>query len=139
MSTPFKTDYDPPIPVLTVSLARPDEPPRVGPLNAVMDTGADGTLIPSHFLDALSPSAGYETRLRPTFGPAWRVTVYLIDMVVNGQRLPAVNVVGWTEGNDIILGRNVLNRLALLLDGPRGLTDLLAQRPRLVKEEAAYA
>lgn len=55
--------------------------------------------------------------------------VYLVDLEVAGQRLPAVEVVADNIGEDVLLGRNVLNRLILLLDGTARTTDVLNRRP----------
>jgi hypothetical protein len=33
--------------------------------------------------------------------------------------LPAIEVVGDEQGNEIIIGRNILNRLVMTLDGPK--------------------
>lgn len=45
--------------------------------------------------------------------------MFAVDMGINDLRLPAIEVVGDELGSEIIVGRNVLNRLRLLLDGPR--------------------
>lgn len=51
--------------------------------------------------------------------------MFPVDMGVGSLRLPAVEVVGDEQGDEIILGRNVLNRLRLLLDGPGTLLKVL--------------
>jgi hypothetical protein len=47
---------------------------------------------------------------------------------LDGLRLADVFVVGDEQGDETVLGRNVLNRLRLLLDGPVRLTDILPQK-----------
>ena len=49
-------------------------------------------------------------------------------MEIAGQRLPAVEVAADDLGEDILLGRNVLNKLILLLDGPRAQAGVLTRR-----------
>jgi len=39
-------------------------------------------------------------------------------------RLPGVFVVGDELGSEIVLGRNVVNKLRVLLDGPAGQSDI---------------
>ena len=60
-----------------------------------------------------------------------QVTLYLVDLHVETGVLPGVEVAGMADEEDqeIVLGRNVLNQLILLLDGPRLQTDVLDQRP----------
>lgn len=48
---------------------------------------------------------------------------------VEGQLLPGIEVVGDEQGRDVLLGRNVLNKLIVLLDGPGRLTAVLSRRP----------
>jgi hypothetical protein len=53
--------------------------------------------------------------------------VYLLDVEVGDQLLPGIVVAGGPAANEIILGRNVLNRLALFLDGPKHETSVLGE------------
>ncbi len=43
--------------------------------------------------------------------------------------LPGVLVAADDQGSDVLLGRNVLNKLILLLDGPASQVDLFSSRP----------
>ncbi len=67
----------------------------------------------------------YATNVRSHLGKeVRRVSVYSVDLVIGTVRLPDIEVVGDDWNREIILGRNVLNKLELLLDGPRGVTEL---------------
>lgn len=131
MSTPYDQDYSPPAPVLPVELAFPDEAPRLGPFLALVDTGADGSFVPTSYLEQLDIPVSYQTRVRLMFGRARSVNVYTLDLIVGSRRLSSVDVVGDDEGQEILWGRNIINQLILLLDGLRAETDLLDQRPRV--------
>jgi hypothetical protein len=48
-------------------------------------------------------------------------------MKIDRYLLTAVRVVGDEFGHEIILGRNVLNHLRILLDGPASIMELLAE------------
>jgi len=52
--------------------------------------------------------------------------VYSFDLIIGDWRLPNVDLIGDTESDLIILGRNVLNKLRLLLDG-------LSQQTRILE------
>ncbi len=51
--------------------------------------------------------------------------MFTLDIGIDSPCIPAVEVVGDDRGNEIILGRNVLNKLRLLLDGPAAVTKVL--------------
>ena len=61
------------------------------------------------------------------------VTLYLVDIHLAYGTLPGMEVIGIDSEDDeheVILGRNVLNLLILLLDGPQQQTTILERRPR---------
>jgi hypothetical protein len=62
--------------------------------------------------------------LRSQWGERRAVFLYLVDLQIGELTLPGIYVVGDELGEEIVLGRNVLNQLRLLLDGPAGLTQL---------------
>ena len=122
---PYLDTYYPEIPVLGVCLGYPAEELSLGPFIAIVDTGADGTLIPQDLLDQIATPMVDTIRIRSHWGEWRRVMVFTVDMEFENLRLPAVDVIGDETGTDIILGRNVLNRLKLLLDGPGHYTQIL--------------
>ncbi len=129
MSYEYDLDFTWPFPSLPVTLY-PPEGMNGTPVGAsLLDTGADSTLVPIRYLDEIGSAELYPTRIRSHWGE-WRpVSIHLIDLSVAGQRLPGINVVADDQGDVVLLERNVLNRLILLLDGPRHQMDVLARRP----------
>lgn len=119
MKAPYDQSYQPAAPILPVSLAAPDDSPEVGPLLALVDTGADGTFVPTHVIARLGVPVEYNTNVRGHVGStAHRVAVHVVDLWIGGSRLPACEVVGDEWGDVVVLGRDVLNRWHLHLDGP---------------------
>lgn len=115
MRVPYNQAYWPPFPTLTIVLQSNDE--RLGPLPALLDSGADVSLIPTGILEQISAAEGGEARLRSHFGERQTVQLYLVSIQVSDQQLPALYVVGDDNGDEI--GRDVLNKLPLFLDGPQ--------------------
>ncbi len=125
MKLPYSRHYQPPAPVLKVSLAVPDESPQLGPYQALIDTGADGTFVPTSLLEILAVPVAYTAFVRTHVGlGSHQVSVYEIDVLFDHMRLPSVEVVADDWGNEVILGRNLLNKLQLLLDGLKQVTEL---------------
>ncbi|MCI0347556.1 MAG: retroviral-like aspartic protease family protein, partial [Chloroflexi bacterium] len=108
--------YVPPAPVLEIRLGVPGEALVVGPLPALVDTGADATIVPAGLLRSLHAQVDDRRLLRTPWGDPVRVNVYLLDVAIGDLRLPAVEVVADERGDEVILGRNVLNKLMVTLD-----------------------
>jgi hypothetical protein len=53
------------------------------------------------------------------------VRTYLVDVAIGPITLPGVEIVGDDATDEILLGRDVLNKLRLLLDGPGQRTEIL--------------
>jgi hypothetical protein len=51
--------------------------------------------------------------------------LYLVDLEIEQRTLPGIWVVGDELGKELILGRNVLNRLRLELDGLSSTSEVL--------------
>ncbi len=68
-------------------------------------------------------------RLSSHWGEPRTLDMYQVDMNVGEERLSAVEVIADKFGSEILLGRNILNKLILLFDGIRLQTDILTRRP----------
>jgi len=134
MKFPYSWAYFPTAPVVEIRL-RSDTTDRIlGPFQALIDTGSDASLVPKSYLLAIDA---------PETAPAWMVGItgkriavalYHVDIYLGETVFPGVPVIGDEHGDEVILGRDVLNRLALFLDGPRQQTvlpdDAVVQRWR---------
>jgi predicted aspartyl protease len=125
MKQSYNQDYFPPIPVLQVRFSTPEWDLRTETLEAVVDTGADGTLVPVKYLQQIEASIEGHSGLRSQWGERRVVNLYLVDIEIEGLTLPGMWVVGDGVSDEIVLGRNVLNRLQLLLDGLTNTTEVL--------------
>ena len=108
--------FDPPAPLALVSVQ--SEPPGVviHDIPMLLDTGADVSLLPrSHVASLVSPEAKqYELEAfdgTKSTAPAVTAELRLLGKSFRGQFLL---IDGWHG----VLGRNVLNNLSLLFDGP---------------------
>ncbi len=119
--------YYPPAPALEIRLGYPEESLKLGPFVAMLDTGADGTLVPQAWIDELGAPFVDDIRIRSHWGEWRNVQIFTVDLGVGPLRLPAVEVLGDETGDEIVLGRNVLNKLRLLLDGPKAKVELLSK------------
>jgi len=127
MSHQYLKSYQPAMPAVEIWLGYPEESLSMGPLVAIIDSGADSTIVPQDLLDQLGAPFSDTARLRSHWGEWREISLFTVDIGLDNLHLPAMEVVGDEEGDEIILGRNVLNRLKLLLDGPLGQVKIMSR------------
>jgi hypothetical protein len=131
MSTPYSSDYSPPAPAFNIRLAAPQGLPQFNSVVAIIDTGSDGTLIPTNLLEQVEAIDIGSAILHGVLGESREVHLYEVDLHVESLMIPSITAIGDDFGSEIILGRNVLNKLILLLDGQHTKTDLFEQRSQV--------
>lgn len=109
MSFRYSRDHYPPVPTVDVTFITAAEFLRIGPLSAVVDSGADGTIVPINYLDEIHAPPTEEMIIRSQWGERRKVMLRLIDVQIGNLILPGVEVVGDELSNEIILGRDILN------------------------------
>ena len=111
--------FDPPAPVARIVLRNPDAGNAVSDVLLLVDTGTDVTLLPQASIQELgvSPLADLRYELMGFDGSRSFASVVLVDMVFLNRVFRGRYLV--TEGECGILGRDILNHVTLLLDGPR--------------------
>lgn len=109
--------FSPAAPTGTVSITNPDTGSTLSGVSVLLDTGADISVLPRSAVDALGlPAAGsdyevmaYDNTVREC--RAVRAEVVFLRKRFKGQFLVLDQEVG-------VLGRDVLNYVLLILDGP---------------------
>lgn len=129
MSYPYLRQSSFPFPVLPVMLYRADGEVISPVLTAQVDTGAEITIVPTKYLISVEDDYLQTVHLRSHWGEPRLFKMYVIDLLIGDERLSSTEVVADQSSKEILLGRNILNKLILLLDGPKELTDLLRRRP----------
>ncbi len=108
MKYPYNTRYEPPFPTVQVVLHNNEESVQTTSLLALLDTGSDGTLIPITFLQEILAPALTDTRIRSHWGEWRSVQLFVVDIELGDLKLPNIFVVGDEQGDEVILGRNIL-------------------------------
>ena len=118
MILPYSTLIYPPVPVLEVLLSAPAMDDWQGAYTAIIDSGADITIVPFAILQSLNSPVMRPVVLSSQWRDRHSVYIYKVDIQVDRMIFPAVDVAGDPGSGEILLGRNVLNRLDLRLEGP---------------------
>jgi predicted aspartyl protease len=120
----YDNSHDPALPVITVRLSTTEGGnTKTRKFNAIIDSGADGTLIPLTDLQILGVPIARKARLRGITGNSIWVNVYVVALNIGPIPLAGVRVIA-SPSDEAILGRNVLNQLRITLDGPAEMTEL---------------
>ena len=114
----YDRSFHPPAPVAEVSIAQPVTDIASGPLRGKLDSGADVTVIPARWITRLGLSPRAAVWARSYDGTYSQRAVYYVRFTIEGHELSAVRCLA-TDRTDVLVGRNVLNRFVLRLDGKR--------------------
>jgi len=118
----YAADYPgPALPVVEVDVRGPAGSRHV---TALVDSGADATLIPLRILEEVDTPVIDTRWARNITGGRYRVAMYLADLSIGPLRFPATEVIANHQTDEIVLGRDVLNQLITILDGPAGVVSI---------------
>lgn len=114
----FNTTVPPASPHLSLQVAGPDVYDWIDIDSALIDTGADATVIPDAVLSRTLAVEWDQARMRSQWGEYRLVYRYEVDLRIGGRTFASILVVADDMGTDVIIGRDVLNRLRFLYDVP---------------------
>lgn len=92
----------------------------------LVDSGADGTLIPAAILHAIGARKIDEAWARTVSGERYPVSIFVVTLTIGDYTLPDVELLANDRTDEIIVGRDVLNQLIVTLNGPAALLEVSA-------------
>lgn len=120
----------PPAPILPIRLGRPGTDPNVL-LAALVDTGADATVIPPALAMRLDLPVLAEVAVAGTGGFGQRAMVHAAVVEVGGSKWP-IQVLAL--GGEALVGRDLLNEWVATLRGPAQILEIeTPDRPTLAR------
>jgi clan AA aspartic protease len=111
----YNFEYSPPAPSLTVKLTRPLSD-RSLEIQAKLDTGADITILPQYAIDELGLIPSSYVYVQSFDGRRVLRYTYLVNISFQNFEYKMVEVIG-IKRRDALLGRDILNRLKIILNG----------------------
>ncbi len=116
----YSREYEPAAPVIYVNIKT-----RYGTSGAVpafLDSGADGTIVPLNILQQIGARYIDKRQLSGITGGPQIVGLDPIQIQIGEETIYGIDAAGY--GEEIILGRDALNQLVLLLNGPALATEI---------------
>ena len=118
LSSDYTENYYPPAPVIPVEIAGPEMNDWVRVEEAFVDSGADWTIVPTSLIEQISAVGWDRAWLRSQWGEPRLIRRYEIDVRLADRTFPSLLVVEDDQGEEFILGRNFLQYVRMMLDGP---------------------
>lgn len=120
----YDTAYEPPAPILELTVRKTGRSPAEVIVLALVDSGADATMIPITALQTIKARYVETRQMRGVTGMAYPVDLYSITVQIGPHTIPAVRAIAAAPDGETIVGRDVLNQLVVTLDGPAGVTEI---------------
>ncbi len=119
----YDRDYTPSMPVADIKIGRPRTAPFLG-LRAILDSGADATIIPVIHLKQVGARKTAKVWMRGTADQRRLVDLYTVCLQLGDLTEQRLMVVGGVGESEIIVGRDVLNHLIVTLNGLAAVTEV---------------
>lgn len=117
-----------PLPTLPIRLLNDDNLAVTEAKFAIVDTGSDGTIVPNSVLQSAGfrPNRQRRNLFTVQFStPEETLFGYSLGVEIGDIQLLDVDVYGSRTVNEIIIGRDILNRLIFTYHGPDQLLEIL--------------
>jgi predicted aspartyl protease len=115
----YNQQVSPPAPFIHVAVRRPGDEASVRDLPAQIDTAADMTVIPWRIVEELQLLQHDEIETLGFGGHVASATSFLVQLQIHQLEPVAVEVVADRDEPYVLIGRDVLNRHRVVLDGPQ--------------------
>ena len=113
-----------PAPFVHVTLRCPDSPTQVEQIPALVDSGADRTVIPLQFVEELGLVQMDQVTIAGFGGHISDIPSFLVEITIRKVK-PVLAEVLASEGESyVLLGRDVLNHFRVVLDGPKSAVEI---------------
>lgn len=120
----YSNGYSPAAPVVEVAVYPPGKPDNQVQLALMLDTGANVTALPLRELNRIDAEYLESVMLYGIAGGRVRVDMYRVAIQLGPHIFGRIRVAGIAAANNAVLGRDVLNQLTVILDGPANMTEI---------------
>lgn len=112
----YSNRYHPSNPVIEILVGPALRSPQLA-LTAIVDSGADATIVPFHYLRQIQARRSKTLWLRGITSERTLVDLYKVSLRFGSYHRTQVEVVADTQGDETIVGRDLLNQFIVTLNG----------------------
>lgn len=113
----YDSRYNPAMPTIEIRLrGRSEQEPLI--LKAIVDSGADATMIPLTYLKSLQVRKGARKWVSGIAGVRYEADLYLVSLQIGNDKPHYTEVIGTTRREEVIIGRDLLNQYNISLNAP---------------------
>ena len=123
-SRDYDNVYSPAIPVADIVLVNPYTGEKSSTFTAIIDSGADGSIMPSSILKFSELDEARRIRMVGVGGVSQIMNRYWVNIEIGKASVRGIMVMADKSNNEAIIGRDVLNQLVVKLDGLAQITEI---------------
>jgi predicted aspartyl protease len=104
-------------PVVEASISKLGKRENTFTLTALIDSGADATMIPIRVLKHIGTRQARQRRMTDASGLSYIVDIYEVVVQIGSFTVPKVYAIADRNNSEVTIGRDVLNHLIITLNG----------------------
>ena len=125
----YNTQIYPPAPFVLLTLRHPVTGVELSAVPAQIDSAADRTVLPLSIAEAMNLEPIGNVLIGGVGGTIAAMPTYAVLLGVHTLPERLIEVIAHSEESWVLLGRDVLNNLRVVLDGPRLVLEIADQNP----------
>lgn len=119
----YNRNYHPPMPIVDIEISTFENPKSSITLEAIVDSGSDGTFLPEQTLKKLGAVSVRQGWVSGIQGIRYQAEIYMVKLTIGSYDFFGTRVIGDKQGRAIV-GRNILNQLVVNLNGLANIVEL---------------
>jgi len=127
LTYPYDETVSPALPVVEIEVEGYEANHQRQLVRAIVDSGSDGTALPRSVLIACGAAFRDTVRIRGVTGASRQVDRFLTRIHLGNLTIKGIFAVAISTEEEALLGRDVLNELAVILNGPAHVTEIAVE------------
>lgn len=124
LTYPYDETFYPALPIVEIEIEGYGAINERQVVRAIVDSGSDGTALPRSALIASGAIFKDTVRIRGVTGASRQADRFLTKVYIGNKVIRGILAVAISAEDEALLGRDVLNELAVTLNGPAHVTEI---------------